>query len=87
MTAIFGKSNKKMLQLLASDRADYCVFYERIAKQALSEYPLIDIEMDIIRKIDFYVILSKNAPHKNKLIAAMNKIAKEDSKSLGIGRY
>ncbi len=75
-----NNSNVSMLKMLEMDRAQYCIFYSRIARQALKEYPLEDIVDDTLNSLDFYIILSKKAPHRDKLLKAINEVAEEENR-------
>ncbi len=77
-----NKSNVNMLKMLDADRAPYCLFYERLSKKALKEYPMEDVVSDALRSIDFYIILSKNAPYRDKLIKIINEVAEEENRVL-----
>ncbi len=77
-----NSSSINMLKMLKMDRATYCIFYTRVAEQALRVYPLEDVVSDTLDSIDFYIILSKRAPQRDNLFKIINEVAKEENRIL-----
>ncbi|HCY83800.1 MAG TPA: amino acid ABC transporter [Desulfobacteraceae bacterium] len=75
ITNMVAPTHRSAFKMLNRGRASYVLDYESAARKILAEYEIPDLNANIIKELDIYLVLSKKYPEADELMLKLEDAA------------